>query len=486
MNYSTKLLLLGGIAGASSAAAAEKMNVLYIMTDQQNYDMMSCMMGDRYLSTPGMDFIANNGYAFTNAYCANPVSMPSRFSLVTGFQASTVGVKGNGTKDVNTDALNRIKSTSMGHTFAKAGYETVYMGKTHLYGGSKGWGFDIKTQDPYEEGCKAAVDYLNSRKTSNKEKPFMMFVSFMNPHDICYSAGMDGRYPDQLKATAIAATEEYLAYKKTLSPAEYKSQIPPRLKNEGYIETDANDKDMPDPKFLKSSGHDYRTWTTEERELFRWMYYRLTESVDGLIDKVLTALKESGELDNTIIVFTSDHGELLGAHGYSTKSVLVSACQKIPFVFMGPGIKQGVKDDKTYVCNGLDLLPTLYDLVGIESPVELPGVSLKPYITGKGKKPSREYIVTESSNSYQISDGINKLTVYEFAGAPRMFTNMDEDPLERKNLLKDPKYASTIKTLQAALDKHLADNNLKLKKGSVPKFTIKRPMEGVTYTEKAL
>lgn len=463
----TKLFIATAAIGTSLFAKAEEKqpNVLFIMTDQQNFDMMSCM-GNQYLSTPGMDFIAENGYSFTHAYCSNPVSMPSRFSLVTGMPASTVGTKTNvksTDKTLKQGALQKLASNSMAHAFTNAGYEAVYSGKTHLYGGSKRYGFDVKTQDPYQKGCDEAVKYLQSRKEDVEgEKPFLLFVSLMNPHDICYSAGLDPRYPDNLKATAIEATAKYLELQKSLTPEEYRKQLPPQRPNQDFIITDPNDPDMPDPTNLKGSGKVFQDWTEEERDLFRWMYYRLTESVDELIVQVIDALKESGEFENTIVVFTSDHGELLGAHGYSTKSLLVDADQKIPFIFMGPGIQSGVKDGETFVCNGFDLLPTLYDLTGIPIPEYLPGVSLKPYITGEGEKPQRKYIVTESSNAYQISDGVNKLTVYEKEGFPRMFTNIVDDPLELKNQLKEPRYAKTIKTMQAALEQHLKENGLTL------------------------
>lgn len=443
------------MASCTQQKVAQRPNVLYIMTDQQNYDMMSCMVGNDFISTPNMDRIAAQGYNFVQSYCANPVSMPSRFTLSSGMPASMVGVKGNSQSGIDAEKLELYSSNALGNIFGRAGYESVYFGKTHLYGKPANYGYDVINDEPYDEGCQAAVEYLDSRKESS-DKPFFMFVSFMNPHDICYSAGLDPRYPDHLKGAQAEATKYYLKLKDEMPAELYQSQIPPRMPNEEFMISDPNDKDMPDPARLKSSGADYRTWADFEQDQFRWMYCRLTESVDALIGQVLDALERTGEKDNTIIIFTSDHGELLGAHGYRTKSLLFEECQRVPFIFAGPGIKKGVMDRETLTCNGYDLLPTLCDFIGVEAPDYLPGISLKPLLTGRDKEQEqRKYIVTECSNAFQITDGVNKLTVCEFDGYPRIFTNLEQDPHEKVNMLKDERYTQIIATMQAELDRVL-------------------------------
>ena len=116
-----------------SDTSVKKPNVLFIMTDQQSYTMMSCM-GNPWLKTPNMDSIARMGYRFDKNYCANPVCMPSRFSLLTGHYASEVGVKEN-TSAANISKVHAITAKdALGNIFRKAGYNTLYSGKTHLYG----------------------------------------------------------------------------------------------------------------------------------------------------------------------------------------------------------------------------------------------------------------------------------------------------------------------------------------------------------------
>ncbi|MEG1586236.1 MAG: sulfatase-like hydrolase/transferase, partial [Bacteroidales bacterium] len=395
-------------AASVTGTASNQPNFVFVMTDQQSYNMMSCM-GNEYLHTPAMDKLAREGFRFEKTYCVNPVSVPSRFSLMTGRYASELGVKANSSK-FDREKLSSITPNALGNVFSNAGYETVYAGKTHLYtnDADKDYGFNILTTDPYEGCADAAVSFFQDRKAAKNEKPFFLFLSFLNPHDICYDAGLDPRYPDKLKPEYIQATERFLAYKKTLSQEEYQRQIPPLVLNEAPIKTDMNDPELLPPSWLKETGSGYKKWTLEEKGLYRWMYCRLTESVDHLIGRSLKALDESGFAENTIIIFTSDHGELLGAHGLVSKSAMVEECQRVPFIFTGKGILKGRVDSSTLVCNGLDLLPTMCDLAGIDAPKGLHGVSLKPYITGEPVKQVREYIVTENFNGYQIHDGRHK------------------------------------------------------------------------------
>ena len=437
------LALLG--FSAIPLLAQTKPNVLFIMTDQQTYNMMSCE-GNKWLSTPNMDKIASMGYRFEKTYCANPVSMPSRFSLLTGHYASEVGVKQN-TPAYNESKVRQILTTdALGNLFSNAGYETLYSGKTHLYTGTRdltGYGFKLNDTDPYDGPAIYAEQVL---PTIEKDKPFFLFLSFLNPHDICYKAGMDARYPGKLPVANVRETDRLLALQKTLSPEVYQKQIPPHATNTSPI----NGED-PEMVIMANQG---RNWSKAEWDLYGWMYCRLTESVDFQIGRVLNALEKAGLTDNTIIVFTSDHGEMNGSHGLITKNVMFEECQRVPFIFAGKSIKSNYQDNTTLVCNGLDFIPTICDLTGIKSPDNLPGVSLKSCLTGDGKKTERKYIITEDYNANQIHDGRYKYTIYELPGNPEILTDLKTNPGETINYANDPKY----KTIKENLKKDLMAN----------------------------
>ncbi len=203
-----------------------------------------------------------------------------------------------------------------------------------------------------------------------------------------------------------------------------------------------------------------RSWDTAQWDRYNWMYYRLTESVDAQIGRVLNALEKSGLDKSTIIVFTSDHGDMHGAHQLILKNVMFEECQRIPFMFAGHGIKQNYVDTTTLVCNGLDFLPTICDLAGIPYPKELPGISLKPYLTGNGEKPHREYIITEGYNADQITDGRFKYTVYELPGYPELLTDLQVNPGEIINYANDPARSEMKTTLKKELMLNLDQRGL--------------------------
>jgi choline-sulfatase len=433
-----------------SALAQTKPNVLYIMTDQQSYNMMSCM-GNKWLKTPNMDELASKGYRFEKTYCANPVSMPSRFSLLTGHYASEVGVKEN-TSAYNNEKVQQIASKDgMGVIFRNAGYETLYSGKTHLYGTKdvSEYGFTINNTDPYDGPAIYAEQIL---PTIGKEKPFFLFLSFINPHDICYKAGMDKRYPNDLPEANVRETARILAWQKTISSEEYQKQIPPRASNPQPINGEHPD--------MVSMDIFPRSWNNYQIDLYNWMYHRLTESVDAQIGRVLAALKKSGLEENTIIIFTSDHGDMNGSHGLILKNVMFEEAQRVPFIFVGKGIKANAVDNKSLTCNGIDLIPTLCDLTGVKYNEDLPGISLKPYLTGEGKIPTRKYIVSESYHSFQITDGRYKYTIYELSENPEILTDLKVNPGETINYATDKSYSKIKKTLKKELMSNLSKREL--------------------------
>lgn len=433
----------------------EKPNVLFIIADQLSYDMMS-NMGNTWLKTPNMDKIAKMGYKFEKAYCVNPVCTPSRFSLLTGHYASEVGAKENTNENVyQAEKVSKIIATdALGTILRKSGYETLYSGKVHLYGSKdvSEYGFKINDTDPYDGPAIYAEKILSEWSKEKSGKPFALFLSFLNPHDICYKAGADKRYPEKLSPENARETARLLAFQKTLSSEEYRKQVPPRATNATPINGENPD--------MVSMDVGSRKWDDAQWDLNNWMYLRLIESVDFQIGRAITALEKSGLLENTIVIFTSDHGDMHGAHGLTLKNVMFEECQRIPFIFAGKGIKAAVSDKTTLVCNGLDFLPTICDLIGVDAPKDLPGISLKPYLNASKNKPQRKFIITESYNSYQINDGRYKYTVYELPNNPELLTDILVNPGETINYSRDPKYLKILSQLKKSLMTNLSSRGL--------------------------
>ena len=173
------LATLTPLRAADSPSPPGKPNIVFIMTDQQFGDAMSCRMGAQYLHTPAMDGLAQNGMLFTRAYAANPICMPSRNSIFTGRYPHETGI----TKNAGAQ-LDPAEFVDMGTYFRQAGYQTAYYGKRHLLfdvdqsfespGNSPKKEHDVKT-------TAGAVEFL-SRK---HDRPFLLVVSLVNPHNIC-------------------------------------------------------------------------------------------------------------------------------------------------------------------------------------------------------------------------------------------------------------------------------------------------------------
>lgn len=452
MKHKIQLSLVLLLFCISFAKAQQKPNILYIMTDQQSFNMMSCM-GNKWLQTPNMDKIASMGYRFEKAYCSNPVCTPSRFSLFTGHYASEVGAKEN-TSNFDADKVSSIAaSDGLGNVLRSAGYQTLYSGKVHLYGSKDAseYGFTINSIDPYD-GPAIYAEQILPDLAKNNQKPFALFLSFLNPHDICYKAGADKRYPDKLPVANVRETQRLLEVQKNMSPEEYRKQVPPRVSNIAPI-----NGEIPD---MVSMDVGARKWDDAQWDLNNWMYLRLTESVDAQIGRVINALESSGLMDNTIIILTADHGDMQGAHGLTLKNVMFEECQRIPFIFAGKGIKKNYADKNNLVCNGIDFVPTICDLVGVKRNKKLPGISLKPLLTEKTSTISRDCIFLESYNSFQINDGRYKYTVYELKGNPELLTDTKENPGETINYIDNPDYQKIKEELKAKLMAHLKKRGL--------------------------
>jgi len=171
-------------AASTAASPRSRPNLLLIITDQQFADAMSCRMGREYIHTPAMDSLAEQGVLFTRAYTANPLCMPARCALFTGRYPHETGVTRN---EASTSRLNSAEFVCMGYLFRSAGYETAYFGKWHMAYSREDkarHGFETLAVSPKqghdEATTKAVLEFL-ARK---HDKPFLLVVSLMNPHNI--------------------------------------------------------------------------------------------------------------------------------------------------------------------------------------------------------------------------------------------------------------------------------------------------------------
>lgn len=470
MSIRNKTMIALSVIGSGTAAKAaepqtKQPNFVVFITDQQQDTKLS-WYGEDGLHTPTMDRIAESGYNFMNSYCAFPLSIPQRFSLFTGMYPSSVNLRFNPSKTdrtlVDMDAIEKMQPDMLASLFNAAGYDTFYGGKAHLVSREinedpQFYGFrNIYSTDRRNLLGADAAALLESK--SPDDKPFLMVVSYINPHDIC-------EYDDYVvlqemnpkvrarKEDGISRVSRYINQTYRWTDEEfYGSLCPPLPDNHSAMEGE--------PDGLPGKVGDY---TEEEWRMHRWVYNRLVEEVDSDMAPVMRALEKGGFMDNTYIIFMSDHGDMDASHCREHKSVPYEEAQKVPFIISGPGIEKGVKDTVTTINTGIDFLPTLCDLAGISISDNYPGMSVKDIAMGNKSKETRRHIFCEGKNWYQvIEDGRFKYTIIEGDGNPVMLTDLEKDPGEMRNLAGKPEYRKIEERLDKTLRNDLKKRGIKI------------------------
>jgi choline-sulfatase len=440
-------------------------NILIIMTDQHSATMLSCT-GNKWLKTPALDALSAGGIRFEKAYVTNPVCMPSRFSIQTGLLASSAGIRENAyTITPERKALiEGLYSRSLGHTFRNAGYDTYYGGKFHVPiegPNATNWGYNVITRNDRENLALNVSDFLVNRKPESK--PFLLFASLINPHDICFDAiGFGDPEGNEAKATPPDLFEAKKIPEGISKKEFFDKYCPPLPDNHQPMigESYSVDSLIRLRNFRKVVRDN---WTEEEWRLHRWAYARLTEKVDVLIGQILGALDRSGQRENTIILFTADHGEMDGAHKLEHKTVFYEESARVPFIISYPGLKnKGKVDNQHLVSNGLDIFPTLCELAQIQPPKGLQGKSLVPLLNEKKINNWRTEIFIESQLGYLIHSGRYKYQLDDKHGQyPReVFSDLQSDPGEKFNLIKENKYSDAINGLKNKLFSHLTASKI--------------------------
>ena len=438
----------------------KKPNIIYIFTDQQSSSMMSCA-GNKWLKTPAMDYIAKSGIRFTRAYTTNPVCVPARVGMMTGRFPSCLADGAGRPARENFGALRiatipeEVENTTIASLLKQADYELVYGGKEHLPGPLRptALGFKDICDDERDELAKAAAKFIGGEH----EKPYFMVVSFINPHDICYLAIRDFADSEADKkllergAVECATLDEALKTPDGVSEEEFFEKHCPPLPGSFEVQQDeprAVGSLINRRRFRRKARESY---TERDWRRHRWAYCRLTEFVDRQVQKVLDAVRESGQEENTLIIFSSDHGDMDGAHRMEHKTCLYEEAANIPFMAMWKGhIAGGRVDDTHLISNGLDLLPTVCDYAGVRGVSDPRGRSLRPLFEGK-KTAWRDTLGVESEIGRMVIDKDKyKYIKYDAEGIEEQLLDLNKDPHEITHFTNDTNYNGKLAELRKA------------------------------------
>lgn len=432
------LLLLAFVVSASPAFSAERPNILFIMTDQHFGGAMSGVMGDRYVKTPNLDSLAESGVRFDRAYAPNPICIPARNSIFSGYYPFETGLQTN-----SKQALPE-RMVSMGKHFKDAGYDTGYFGKWHL---------NMKTSDTERHGFDETgvlknngVDHLIPEPTiaflnRKREKPFLLVASFTGPHDICemvrgqkIPGGPIGEFPEPEDCPPVPVN------------------VAPPI-------------DETDSMALMRKSYQATTMTpiahfnNDKWRQMRWGYYQLIERSDQEIGKVLEALNASGLAENTLVIFTADHGDCTGAHSFAQKTVFYDESARIPLILSYPG-KIAPSTNRKLVNVGVDTFPTMLDFAGLKIPGSFKGRSLKSVCENPNVEDWREYVVVSNhmvqgavpvggteipeSRGRMLRTDDYKYAVYDLGEHRESLVDMENDPYEMRNVARNPEHKAAL------------------------------------------
>ena len=404
------------------AAKASRPNILFIITDQHHANMLSSA-GNPYLKTKALDGMAKAGIRFTNAYVTNPVCVPSRISMATGMMPGRFGVFNNGMK---AKISKEVGDNSLGKLIKSGGYDTFYGGKVHMAPvlSPLRAGYDEFCKDQRDELPEVCIEFM----TRKRDKPFFAVASFINPHDICfaYNARQAKRGKGKPLVNALYKEAEALPEDK-LPPLPANHAIPKREPEaiEATMKVTATT-----PAKLIRKDYNERDWRN-----YRWIYCRLTERVDAQIGRLLDALKKNGLEENTLVVFTSDHGDMDGSHRLASKNVFYENSAGVPFIMQYKGvIPPNQVDEKSLVSNGLDVVPTLCDYAGVSAPEYLLGRSLRPVAENQKDNSRRPFIVAENNTGRMLRTARFKYCVYKEGEIRESLVDLVKDPGEMNNL----------------------------------------------------
>ena len=427
-----------GAAIPTQGEEARRPNIIYIMTDQQSASMMSCT-GNKWLKTPAVDYLAANGIRFERAYTTNPKCVPARVGMITGRFPGEFGVRrADSFRDV--DGRTGYAQNNIGAQLKRAGYDLAYGGKVHLPEQlePEALGFEVISTDRKGILAEDCAEYIKR----SHDKPYYLVASFINPHDICYYYRRDLKPNKAILQLLKAVGDDVTSFVNSNCPP-----LPPNFEPQ---------KDEPEAfgKLTKKSKETVReTFTEEEWRIGRWLYCRLTESVDAEIQIVLDALRQSGQEENTVVIFSSDHGESDGAHRFHGKETFNEESIRIPFIVMDQGGVRGGRVDRTHlVSNGLDLLPTVLDYAGVPDAKGDPrGRSVRPLVEGTDA-PWREHLGVESWIGRMVVGDRYKYIRYDAAGYEERLRDMQEDPHEKTHCTENPERATDLATMKQAFE----------------------------------
>ncbi|MCL5269240.1 MAG: sulfatase-like hydrolase/transferase [bacterium] len=443
----------------------DRPNILIMYTDQQRWDALGAS-GNPHIRTPHLDRLAEGGCLFENAFCNNPVCMPSRQSMLSGRYPSVLGATTNGVEmDPDMPTLMTI--------LRPYGYHTANLGKLHFKNHSNrdhrephpAYGFDtlILSDEP---GCydDAYIKWVAEHDPAMVEKcRCAVPPAWQGPPVKAHGRETTEPYvfegPEELTHTAFVA-EETIGFLRRHQGDRFFA-IAGFYAPHAPINPPARFVDWYDPATMplpkRNPGEDRYHLTDDQWRQVKAYYYALVSHIDDQVGRILTALDELGLRERTIVIFTADHGEHLGDHGITAKGPFgYDSCVHVPLIVSWPG-RVAAGGRRTELVEAVDLAPMILDFCGVQIPPFMQGASVRPLLGEAGAprpyKPRRSVFIefrTPFGRSYKTI----RTHDYKYCatnGAEEWLFDLREDPDELRNLARDPARSDLLTEARAEL-----------------------------------
>jgi N-acetylglucosamine-6-sulfatase len=448
----TRRTLLGSL-GAAAVASAQRQkprNVIFILSDDHRYDAMGFMKAQEWLKTPNLDRLAAEGAHFKNAFVTTALCSPSRASILTGVYAHRHRIVDNNTPIPP-------GTTYFPAYLQKAGYKTAFIGKWHMGAetdepkpGFDQWvsfrgqgtylptptGLNVNGKKVPQKGyiTDELTDYaLDWLRTLPKDQPYFMYLSHKAVHaDFQPAKRHEGMYKDAK-----------FVYPPTMAESGEMAQHRPT-----WVQNQRN----------SWHGVDYPYHSTLDIADYYKRYAETLMAVDESVGRVLDELQKRGELESTLVIYMGDNGFAFGEHGLIDKRTAYEESMRVPLLARCPALFSGGKVVKEVVA-GLDIMPTVLSTAGVAVPKGLDGMSWLPLVQGKPVQWRKELLYEyywernfpQTPTMHALRGDRFKFIRYQGIWDTDELYDMQEDPLESRNLISDERYAATVKEMREHL-----------------------------------
>jgi len=435
-------------------------NILLITTDQQRYDTVG-VHGYNWMKTPHLDALARRGTLFHRAFVQNPVCIPSRACMQTGRYTHEHGVRYMESVIDGTPGLPAWETTFMERLQA-AGYRTGAFGKIHMMP-EKGF---HELQVCGGKGARWTRPAGQKVGLAPLGRDYAAWLEERHPggYEEIYEQRRQSEYRDYRTAiTNVLPVEEYVDTWIAENTIEFAQRDhdrpffawcgfcgphppldPPKPYNTVYP---IDDVQLPPNYAVDENGNERQTSAEEDLVARRFCayYWGLVTFIDDMVGRIVDALEAKGLLESTLIIFTSDHGEMMLDFGRTGKGNFYEAVIRVPLIVLPPGASSG--REVSGLVEVFDLAPTILDYAGCEVPANMSATTLRPIL--EGRETGREAVFCEHLTNDQASQGVSVRTerykyIHWKPSGPEQFFDLQEDPLERRNLIGEEGYRDEI------------------------------------------